>query len=582
MKIPTGRIILCLLIISISFSVQMEAQQFIPTTVEISSEKINVQGKLLYVHKVLKGQTLYSVSKAYKVPIDIILRQNPSLKDGLKTGAFIYIPVTLEEEAASVAEIKSTPSQEQTDNKKDVNRKKYKKYTVKWYENLNDVAKKHNVSIEAIIDLNNLGKNPVISKRQVLLIPDKNYIINEESDVVTSSATDTIDTLKTEKPAHIDVTLSTSKEEKEEENSDIYWYITPRTYTVSIILPFNSAKSTQNVNVNFMDFYSGALLAFKDFQKETGIKYFKLNPIDLSAYNSAWELLSSGVLDKSEIIIGPVYDKNLSAVAQYAMSKRIPIVSPMDTKAEHLVDNNPFFFQYPVSEGVTQSSVVNKIASSSPQDSIKTHLYFERGTSKSPIVTSVISDLNNRNVLLDTLSYGILEGRGIDTIMLKQMDTLHLNRIIVASESEAFVSDVLRNLLLLKRVNNIKLEVYGRPRWKNFEIIELEYFHLLNIHLSLQYHIDYNNIKTREFITEYIQCFKAEPSPFSFQGYDILTYFFSVLNEFGREFPSHVSSYKKSLLQSDIYFVKKEPGSGFENRASRNIVYQKGWIIKPW
>ena len=34
------------------------AQDFVPTPVEISGDKVNIGGRIFYMHKVLKGQTL--------------------------------------------------------------------------------------------------------------------------------------------------------------------------------------------------------------------------------------------------------------------------------------------------------------------------------------------------------------------------------------------------------------------------------------------------------------------------------------------------------------------------------------------
>ena len=60
--------------------------------ISVSTEKVKVNGSVLYVHKVKGGETLYSLAKAYNVTIDDIVRQNESLKGGLKEGTTIYIP----------------------------------------------------------------------------------------------------------------------------------------------------------------------------------------------------------------------------------------------------------------------------------------------------------------------------------------------------------------------------------------------------------------------------------------------------------------------------------------------------------
>lgn len=61
--------------------------------VERSSEITKIGGKEYYMHRVKSGQTLYSLSKAYNVSIEEIEKLNPEVKDGLKAGHMIGIPV---------------------------------------------------------------------------------------------------------------------------------------------------------------------------------------------------------------------------------------------------------------------------------------------------------------------------------------------------------------------------------------------------------------------------------------------------------------------------------------------------------
>ncbi len=54
-------------------------------------------GKKFYVHTVRKGQTVYSIAKAYKVTIDDIYYNNPSAKTGIMVGQNLFIPTVSKE-----------------------------------------------------------------------------------------------------------------------------------------------------------------------------------------------------------------------------------------------------------------------------------------------------------------------------------------------------------------------------------------------------------------------------------------------------------------------------------------------------
>jgi len=66
--------------------------------IEKSKEISEVDGKSYYLHQVGPGQTLFSISKVYGVSIDEITLENPILENGLKSGQVIRIPVISREE----------------------------------------------------------------------------------------------------------------------------------------------------------------------------------------------------------------------------------------------------------------------------------------------------------------------------------------------------------------------------------------------------------------------------------------------------------------------------------------------------
>ncbi len=58
-----------------------------------SNVKEVMGGKEYYIHTVKKGQSLYMISKAYNTEVNTIINENPQVKDGLKAGMKLLIPV---------------------------------------------------------------------------------------------------------------------------------------------------------------------------------------------------------------------------------------------------------------------------------------------------------------------------------------------------------------------------------------------------------------------------------------------------------------------------------------------------------
>ena len=61
-----------LIFAAVLIPVLLEAQTPNPVPVTISGQKIVVEGKVYYMHQVLKGQTLYSIARAYAVSVDLL------------------------------------------------------------------------------------------------------------------------------------------------------------------------------------------------------------------------------------------------------------------------------------------------------------------------------------------------------------------------------------------------------------------------------------------------------------------------------------------------------------------------------
>ena len=86
--------------------------------IDISGEKIVSGGKTFYMHQVQKGQTLYSIAKAYRVTLLDIDRENSIPPGGIQAGQVLKIPASSSlaviEEQTPPAETAATPDRSTT------------------------------------------------------------------------------------------------------------------------------------------------------------------------------------------------------------------------------------------------------------------------------------------------------------------------------------------------------------------------------------------------------------------------------------------------------------------------------------
>lgn len=537
--------------------------------ITVSAEKVNVNGVLVYVHKVKAKETLYSISKAYNVAIDEIVRSNESLKAGLKEGSTIYIPsreaspaVTADAAPAQEADAagSAAPSVETEWKLSGENIKKYsrKKHTVKWYEQLSDVAAKYNVPAEAIVSFNDL-KDIQLKKKQILYIPNNEFLVLLEKRAAETAAAET------------PVAANETQEETETVTEEIVVKGSD-TVRIAYILPLNLAD-TLGANSNFMDFYSGALLA-ANRMKEEGME------ITIDLFDNSADNIDSG----TNYVVGPVRAADMAKFLNVNSPAGYHIISPMDMASERFIEGNEMFIQAPASQKAQIHNLAKLFAGKcTPQDNAV--VIYEKGGSDAALVKETLHLLDTLGVNYTQISYGILEGREILEKLMPLFKPQMKNLVLVPSNSEAFVSDVVRNMNLLHtnpmEENRRSVTLFGTPRWRNFETIEVDYFHRMNLHLSLPYFVDYSNAEVKDFLMKYRALYNAEPTPFAFQGYDITKYFLTLHKNYGNGFNRSDRLGETVMLQSKFNFVQNNSSqpNGFENTGTVNVMYNNDYTI---
>ena len=528
------------------------AQEYESTPVTISKDKVRVDGKICYSHVVLERQTLFSISKAYNVSIDDIYRYNPSVKEeGLKKNSILIIPV--QDTQAVVPADKSVETASETKPAAPEAQQTERIHVVKWFEDLDVIAEKYGVTVEAIMKANGL-KGRKLSKKQKLVIPftsDLDAIIVEE----TPAAEPEVEEVTEDVPA-------------EEEKIDFGWLFPNREVSVSLLLPLKATGSSSSQNN--MDFYSGVLLATYDLAEE-GVKT-ELSVYDVADGNFP---VTKERLESSDLVIGPISSGDLGRVFDTAPDAKA-VISPLDPRAESLVATHGNLIQAPVPHKLQYEDLAAWIKEDKKYTD-RVIVITEKGARANEAVSLITAAIDSTGISYSPFSYSILEGRNVTDPLTRLMTENGTNRVLIASESEAFVNDVVRNLNLLIH-KKLDIVLYAPSKIRSFETIEVENFHNTKLHVSLGYYIDYSDKKVMDFIMKYRALYNAEPSQFAFQGYDIANYFIRLFSRYGERWPSKIDSEEMSMLQSTFKCSRKED-QGYINTGVRRIVYGNDWSV---
>lgn len=525
---------------------RVAAQDYVAPPVTISKEKVKIDGKVFLSHIVLEKQTLFSISKAYNVTVDDIYRYNPTLKEtGLKKNSIILIPT---------AETISPAEPEESHKKVEGN-----VHMVRWFEDLATIAEKYGVSEHSIMAANGL-KDKKLKNRQKLIIPPPAptvCVCPEESEPLTENVI-----IEEE-----DMNLDTAFEDKDTIQT-IFPSLNKVNATLLIPLKATGASSSRGN----MDFYSGALLAAKDMTEE-GID------VSLEVYDIANGSFGTtkARLEASDIIIGPVAADDIRKL--YSLAPGIgPVISPLDPRSETIAYEHETFVHAPSSQMAQYHDIAAWIKEDLMSDD-KVVVISEKEVRTNDGGRKMLAALDSAGLAYTPFSYSILDGREIQIPIEEKMTDVGVNRVVIASDSEAFVNDVVRNLNLIIH-DKFNVVLYAPAKIRTFETIEVENFHNTSLHASLTYYIDYEDQRVKNFLMKYRALFGTEPTQFAFQGYDVARYFFGLYSKYGEYWNLMIEKSDSNMLQS-CFAYRPVPGGGFTNTGIKRIIYGKDYSIIP-
>lgn len=555
--------IVAISLLSTGLTASAQNQEYTSTPVTVSKEKVRGEdGRLYYSHIVLEKQTLFSIAKAYQVAVDDIYDANPGLKDeGLKALQIIRIPIwaTMEDVKNFKDEVK-----EEVKEVKD----KIVTHVVKWFEDLGSIAKKYGVSKETIMKANGM-ESEAVTKKQVLRIPllqgwEERINARDGGNKEAELVEEVIEAPAAE-PAPV------VSEEAEEDALDGFFgglFGPKKDITAALILPFNASKSPSDNN---LDFYSGVLLAMKDLKAE-GIN------VDLSVYDSANGTIpvTEEKLRQCDIVLGPVSPQDLTKTLELCPAST-PVVSPLDQKAYELASSHENFIQTPSPSEEQAKDLIEWIKRKNRHND-RIILMKEKGKVPAGQAANVIRFLGESGLEYSTVEFSVLDNSDIAGRIEHGAEDNSVVRVIIASESEAFLNDAIRfaNLAAHRRKN---IEVYCTSKIRSCDTIEIENLHSTNLHVCISYFIDYDDKAVQHFLMSYRALFCTEPGPFAFQGYDTAYTFLKAISKYGRRWMNSLEGNTFKGLQSDFRLTEVENG-GYVNTAVRRIVYGRDFSIR--
>ena len=269
----------------------------------------------------------------------------------------------------------------------------------------------------------------------------------------------------------------------------------------------------------------------------------------------------------TQLIIGPLYSKNIKLVRSYSKNYQIPMVSPYNIPSQALF-NYPNLYKLNSSRSTQSKEIATFIRKNIINDNIL--LIVDKEDRKSMVYGSIFSDEYNDSIyLMDSInpldSVLIMNvKRGDDwSFMEKRLLKKANNVFVICSNKVPFLTYAFNQIIGFSNSQNhykSKFTVFGFEDLYRMNTIDVKYKNKFNLHFSSNGIINYDAENVISFINNYRNKFLSEPTTFAFESYDM------VKSIFLQVFPADTnSSFIYSGLKNDVIFNKIEDNSGSEN-----------------
>lgn len=528
-----------------------------------SNEIVLVDGQNYYLHTVVKGETMYSLSKLYGVTSERIVFDNPFLSDGLKTDQIIKIL------CEDIPEMRMSPRKQA---------RTFSEHVVAHGETTYSISRRYSLSINVLIQ-DNPGLDPAkLALGQVLRIRkseigetsptqlqreigdyaemlnsvSEGYVYHlvemgetiyslsrrmgvTEEDILNSN--DLSDGLRAGAIIKIPVknkvypgmkqvtTLPVIPEPAESYVPDLNAEFKPRYIyggiNIALLLPLTGHNVSEGNRSNFIEFYQGCLIAMEDLKNEGHIVRADLFDTQRSIEKTS-DIMRQPAFVDSDLIIGPVYEECLQPVMEFARSRSVPVVSPL---------------------GIVNGSYGRGLYQLSPSPGDR-YEKLQPMFSENKNIVFITTDNNDWEFERDMTA--LAGGIPIQRIIYSKatppehLDSLLISRttenmFVVLANDEASVELILaalssvQNNRLARSIRTAPIRVVGSSKWVRYNSLDKGLMFKLNVSYVTNYHADRNNVSVYDFDRRYLSSFGTLPSLYSYRGYDAVKLFAEAL-----------------------------------------------------
>jgi LysM repeat protein/ABC-type branched-subunit amino acid transport system substrate-binding protein len=547
------------------------------------------------VHQVVSGETLFSLEKQYAISDEEMIRLNPELKNGLKTGMKLRIPAKAEQTAPEISTARQPVA----------------KYQVEKGETIFSIASRFGLEVTDLKKANPVLYTRGVQTGETLLVPEQTKKTVAPTNPVPETQTAQYQTVTYPNIPVVSTCLPdpATRFKKYKVALLMPFYLPEKSTTASDSLAagfrgqingkrdsaawaapiyFNNqrlsigadtAVALSGIHIDpratgFLEFYEGAILALDSIRRSgMNVEMYVFDASNAKQVNRT--LQNPEFLDMS-LIIGPVHPELQAIVAGFASKNRIAMVSPLAGTGNFERNNSWFLKAVP-----DRNFQIEQTARYISDELRNRNFILLKETGVNPSVPEA---------RLGQLCKTTLTGEGTRSRFheydFQQQDITGIgslldpagdNVFVIPSDNEAQVSVDVANLNAL--AGHYPVVLMGTATLAKMKSVQTENYHQVRLRYLSPFYVDYKSPLVRRLVGRYRDVFAGEPSQFSFQGFDVAFYFMSALRLYGRDFRGCLPGFPMALTQMNFDFRKVAPMGGYVNESLFVVSYERNFDI---
>ena len=341
-----------------------------------------------------------------------------------------------------------------------------------------------------------------------------------------------------------------------------------REIRVGVMLPLHNLNGDGK---RMVEYYRGVLMAC-DSLRANGVS------TDVRAWNVAEdtdirETLQDPNAARCDVIIGPLYDKQIKPLGDFAKARDIRVLIPFSTKTTEVYDNGALFQVYQNGNTLNEAYVYRFYQQFKDCHPILIDCNDSTST-KGGFTSSLRRKLEQEGIV-----YSITNLRSSEEMFQKNFSTTQPNVVILNTSRSAELNVAFAKLNGLKMNNpNLQISMFGYPEWLQYTRTHLDNFYKFDVYVPSTYYMNPLSARTERLRLKYRwnfhQDMQSYPQKFAATGFDQAYFFIKGLHLYGKNFTGASAMVGYTPVQTPLHFERIGNG-GMQNRAILLVHYTR-------